>query len=499
MIIKPIALFLRKHSHIIAASLVVMCFVLTRLPFFIHYRLPDVAIDYWSYFNLVQQWQNGQWPQLTQRTPGYPLFLAMVFLFSKTPMAVVIAQCLTTLTASLVTLTCFIRANRRLAYPAALALIGFTASMHSVYFDTALMSESLYCSLLMVSFGSLTLAILRDGIWFCAGASITMAGVILTRPAGFFLFAVFSLTLGWMIIRRLPRRQILAFALPLASLMLITCAYNRLTIGSFTVTPFGAVNLLGAVATYIEEDPTAPEAVNNAVRAIQSSVTPEDRETIATSHDPFALSSTFVKYYDAAIYTHMGKVSIPYMELTGFYKRIGRLSISHHPGLYLKLASANYYFFYRCGLLNRNHDDYFYDHLVVRYARQSTEQPHIRREGASITIDSTWTRRLHERFNAVHEAIFWNPIWLFGALALLPIAIWKLVRSRGKDAGAMVVILCILSLLGAGLVVALVQMPMTRYAATALFLTYLTPLYLPLSMFSPPFNTKAFDAEAVPH
>jgi hypothetical protein len=476
--IKATLLLLGRRRLAIAGSLVATCFIVTRLPFFIHYRLPDIAVDYWSYFDVVQQARHGQWPKLYLRTPGYPLFLAIVFIFSQSAIAVVTAQCLTTLAASLTTLACFARINRRLAYPAAFALIGFTASMHSVYFDTALMSESLYCSLLMLSFGLLALAIMRTGFKVCIAVSVVIAATMLTRPAGFFLFGIFGLALTWLAIQRRPRREVLAFCLPLATIMLAACVYNRLTIGSFTVTPFGAVNLLGAVATYIEEDPSAPESLNNAVRAIQASVTPEDRAIIATSRDPAALSGVFVKYYDAAIYTHMGKVSIPYMELTDLYKQIGRLSIQRHPGLYLKLAAANYYYFYRHGLLNRNHDDYFYDHLPVRYARQSVEQPHIWRDSERITINSTWTRRIHERFNAIHEAVFWNPIWLLSALALLLIAVWKIVRSRAKDAGAIVVALCVLSLIGAGLVVALVQMPMTRYATTVLFLTYLAPLYL---------------------
>jgi hypothetical protein len=36
-------------------------------------------------------------------------------------------------------------------------------------------------------------------------------------------------------------------------------------------------------------------------------MTPEDRATVFTSHDPDALGLVFTKYYDAAIYTHMAK------------------------------------------------------------------------------------------------------------------------------------------------------------------------------------------------
>jgi hypothetical protein len=498
LIKNPIALFLARRGPEIATFLVVVSFIVTRLPFFLHFRMVDVAIDYWSYFDIVRQARHGDWPKLTLRTPGYPLFLAAVLSISWRAMTVVFAQCAVTLIAALGTLVCFVRADRRLAYPAAFALIGFTSSMHSVVFDTTLMSESLYCSLIMLSFGTLTLAILRGGAWACAGASFAMTGCLLTRPAGFFLFGTYGLVLGWLLLRRQPRRHVLAFALPLAIVVLATCAYNRLTIGAFTVTPFGAVNLLGAVATYIEEDPEAPADVNAAVREIRDSMTPEDRAAVFTSHDPDALCIVFTRYYDAAIYTHMAKVPIDYMELTQIYKRLGRLAIRRHPDIYLKFVGVNFYKFYENALFAPN----LYADMVVRYDRlyvrrdlaaglpegvrrdllleywDPAPQPHVRRMGMQTVVDDTWSRRLHERFNQVHDAIFSRAIWFLGALLLFPVAIWKLIRTRARDAGAFLVVAHLSALAGAGLVIAFVQMPMTRYGAPALVLGYLTPLYL---------------------
>src|SRR5262249_47807818 len=146
-------------------------------------------------FDVVQQARHGQWLKLHLRTPGYPLFLAAVFLISRTAMAIAITQCIVRL-AALGTLACFFRVDRRLAYPAAFALIGFISSMYSVCFDTALMRECLYCSLLMLSLGTLALAILHGGEWAFAGASLAMTGCMLTRPAGYFLFGIYVFVFG---------------------------------------------------------------------------------------------------------------------------------------------------------------------------------------------------------------------------------------------------------------------------------------------------------------
>lgn len=494
----PIALFFARRGPAIAASLVVASFIITRLAFLLHFRLADVAIDYWSYFDVFQQARHGQWPRLTLRTPGYPLFLAVALSISRSAMSIVIAQCVTTLIAALGALACFVRVDRRLAYPAAIALVGFISSMHSVVFDTTLMSESLYCSLLMLSLGTLTLAILRGGALACAGASFAMAGCVLTRPAGIFLFGVYGLTLGWLLLRRRPRRHVFAFLLPLPIIFLALCTYNRLVIGAFTVTPFGDFAILGVVATYIEEDPTAPAEVNAAVRNIRDSVTPEDRAVAFTSRDPDELYRVFTKYNEPAIYTHMAKVKIEYMQLTRIHKQLTWLAIRRHPELYLKFVAVNFYKVNQNAFLFPD----LYDYLRIRYDRQYLQrdlaanlpeserrdllleywdpvpQPHIRRVGMQTIVDAPWSRRMHERFNEVHVAIFSSVIWLFGAILLFPVVIWKLIRSRARDAGAILVFVHLSALAGAGIVVGLTGMGMTRYGATALFLSYLTPLHL---------------------
>jgi hypothetical protein len=370
--------------------------------------------------------------------------------------------------------------------------------MHSVIFDTTLLTESLYCSLLMLSIGTLTLAILRGGAWACAGASFAMAGCMLTRPAGFFFFGVYGLALGWLLFQRRPRRHAIAFLLPLPIIFLVLCTYNRLVIGAFTVTPFGDFAILGAVATYIEEDPTAPAEVNAAVRNIRDSMTPEDRAVAFTSRDPNELYRVFTTYNEPAIYTHMAKVNIEYMQLTRIHKQLARLAIRRHPELYLKFVAVNFYKFYQNAFLFPD----LYDYLRIRYDRQYVQrdlavnllenerrdllmeywdpapQPHVRRVGMQTVVDAPWGRRLHEGFNQVHLAIFSRLIWILGAILLFPVVIWKLVRSRARDAGAILVFAHLSALAGAGLVVGLTGMGMTRYGATALFLCYLTPLHL---------------------
>jgi hypothetical protein len=495
-----------RHAPAIAALLVIACFMITRLPFFFQFPLPDITVDYWSYWDVVDQARHGHWPKLLLRTPGYPMFIAFVMAISRTAIGIAIAQALTTLVASIGTLACFVRAERRLAFPVAVALIGFTASMHSVFFDTMLMSESLYCSLLMLAFGAMASAILRGGMRAYLGMSLAMGGCTLVRPAALFFLGTYAFILAWMIVRRVGRRRILAFALPFASILLLMCGYNRATIGAFVPSPFGEQNLFSCVATYIEEDPTAPPEANAMVREIHDSVTPADRNIAYTSRDPDRLFGVFVRYYDPAVYTHSAKLKLPYMEMREIYGRFARLAIRRHPGLYFKFVLVNTYEFFRTPIEPLN----LYRELVWRYERQlikrdyfkdglpqdkrqdllmeywdPSPQSHIHREGVRNIVDSTGLRRLHEKFDALHVFLFSRAAWIVLAIILFPISIWRVIRSRVRDLYAWLAFLQLSALLGSGLLVGLLQQGMFRYGATSLFITYLSLAQLCLLAWRP--------------
>jgi hypothetical protein len=496
----PILLFLARRGPAIAALLIAVSFIIVRLPFFLHFRLIDITADTWSYFAPVLQARHGQWPNLWIRTPGYPLFLGAVLSISQSALAVVIAQCAVTLVAALGTLACFVRVDRRLTYPAAFALIGFVSSMHSVEFDTMLMSESLYCSLLMLSLGLVTLAVLRGGAPAFVGASFAMAACMLTRPSGFFFFGVYGLVLGWLLLRRRPRRHILAFLLPIPIIFLALCSYNRLTMGSFIISPFSNYCLFGAVATFIEEDPAADASVNAMVREIRDSVTPEDRAVVLTSRNIDELYPVFFKYYRSAQFIHAGKIQCEYVQCSRIWGRLARLAIRRHPELYLKFIAVNSYEFYRLAFISISPYErlqYRYDYLYVRRVLATTTllsesdrrdmlmeywdsapQSHVRRVGEQIVVDNTWSRRMHELVNRIHAAIFLRVIWLFVAILLFPVAIWKLVRSRARDAGAFLAFMYLSALAGSGFVVGLTVFGLWRYGVTSLFMFHLTPLYL---------------------
>jgi len=64
--------------------------------------------------------------------------------------------------------------------------------------DSAMLSESVYASCLMLSFAGLMIGLRARQISWLASASAAMALAILTRPAGMFLIVTYLLVLAWL-------------------------------------------------------------------------------------------------------------------------------------------------------------------------------------------------------------------------------------------------------------------------------------------------------------
>ena len=101
------------------------------------------------------------------------------------------------------------------ALPLAIAMAGFFLDSDAFAHDTAMMTESLYTSLLIISFALFMRAFsAKQPASHLAGASLCMALVIYTKPAGLYLLVIYVLVLCYLAYRRMPRRTLLAFALP---------------------------------------------------------------------------------------------------------------------------------------------------------------------------------------------------------------------------------------------------------------------------------------------
>jgi hypothetical protein len=137
---------------------------------------------------------SGQWPNFyvnkvgllsgLARTPGYPLFLAAIFLFSSRLLSVVIVQNFLTLASALFLLWAVYKTRGRMVIGAALAMVAHVTQPLLSGLDFTILTESLFTSLLLFSLGFLLLAFqtrrARDLFMF----SVLGGFAILVRPSG---------------------------------------------------------------------------------------------------------------------------------------------------------------------------------------------------------------------------------------------------------------------------------------------------------------------------
>ena len=131
-------------SLLVSFIIFTSAFLVTRLAFFYYYNIHNFSVDYLSYFTIVDQLDRGMLPNLSIRTPGYPLFLKLVFTFVSKNSAVVVVQNSITFAVSLFFIYVIYKKYKSLCLFAAIALIAFVSSSVHLKHDTTLLAESLY-------------------------------------------------------------------------------------------------------------------------------------------------------------------------------------------------------------------------------------------------------------------------------------------------------------------------------------------------------------------
>jgi hypothetical protein len=472
-------------------------FLVTRLPFFWYEPRVDLSQDSGSYLDVANTMRAGHWPRFIFRTPGYPLLIWLVSSVSDRWIAIVIVQNLLSL-GSCLCLVCAVRRLRRaLALPAALALCGFLGSSQVMIYDISLMSDSLYTSLLILCVASLVLAVASARAAAFSLVSALMALVVLVRPAGAYLAVVYAVVLAYLLWNRCRPRAILGFAAPFPAILLGFCAYNRATIGQFTISPFAEANLAGATALFWEPDPRLSPAVNRALEGLPESysrngITPGDLELVRTSWDAGPLFEVYAKAYNRLVWsagwgsgTRFG--SGDYLHTREDIRDVCLVAIRRHPRLYAKYVWVNLVTFFEG--IGYKFD--FYESMRYRARVQLPGDARVPGVGAGAAAPAQpagpaagpverLLRGLQHAWQAFHGAVYQSILWTWAYVALFALSAAKLAASRGRHPGAFLLLVLALIPLGAGLVVCLVEVATDRYSYPTQFICYLLVALCPL-------------------
>lgn len=493
--------FLGRPPLAVPLLIVVAVVAASRAWFFLDFPIVGIHPDSGSYYAVAEQIGSGVWPNFGNRPPVYPLFLHAVFAVVNRALAVAVCQTVLSLLGGLALVYAVYRRSAALAIPAALGVAAFLCNSTVLEHDTSILSESLYTSLLMLSFAGLLVGVNGRGRapWLGA-ASACMALAILTRPAGMFLLGTYVLALGWLLWNRYRRVAVAAFLLPMPALLLMMSLYNAFVVRAFVPSTWAEANLAVATFLYWETDPAYPPQINDDIRRIQGiiasrfRVTGKDRRALATSWDPDVLSPLFVESFNAAALDIAQQMGGNY-ETTGrvWIRRIAFHSIGQHPSIYLKFVYSMLYDYFkpvpdidfRAYLQNRAQSFYVQRHFsaargdafMVRLGKEFADaappplvsitnpDPDAKIDLADrIVLPPTRAWRVYALTHEIRQDVFESWIWTFALFGGLIVSLVVLVRTRARDVDAFALFIVTISAVGASLVVSLVEFSQPRYS-----------------------------------
>jgi hypothetical protein len=184
----------------------------------------------------------------TLRTPVYPLFLAPFLLMTESALPVVVLQHLMN---ALLAAALYLLMMRRLGsrFAALAAALLFALDTPSIHMANKVLTETPFTLLLFAIF-VLALELRRLPL-----VGLLCGVLVLLRPVA---IAYFGALVLYLVLRRVPWRQVTVFAIVAASLPLAWGLRNQAETGVFTVASIGGTNLLfyrAAGALAIDEEP----------------------------------------------------------------------------------------------------------------------------------------------------------------------------------------------------------------------------------------------------
>lgn len=289
---------LAKLPKWISVLVLVLPFLAVRGAYYLYHPVAGVYNDTASYAHPAHLMSQGQLPLFDLRTPGYPLVIWALRLFTDSTLAIPIFQSLVALLATGFLLEAVGDQMPWALFPAALGFSFRLTSYEAIRSETAYLTDSLFSSSLTVLFACLLFGLSGRGLSMWLGAGLALGYSIWLRPSGLLLLPVMALVLAFLWWKKHDVKAMLAAAIPVLVAGLSLYLYNFFTLGLFAITQFGWLNLLGATMTYLEAPPNSPPRAQAVVREFQSRISPEEKQILHTA--PLTTKvQVFSKHYNA--------------------------------------------------------------------------------------------------------------------------------------------------------------------------------------------------------
>ena len=497
---RPILAFLSAPPFWFVAAVMFGIMLANRLWLFVDYPMVAIHPDSGGYYAAAEMMFSGTLPNFGMRPPVYPIFMRIAFLIFDRAIFLSFCQTAVGLGAAMLVAYGAGQWKRSLALPAGLWMCLYLCSVTAMEHDSAMLSESLYATCLMFSFGALLIALRRLSATWLALASTGFALAMLTRPAGSFLVVSFLFVLAWLVFRRAGRAAVIAFMLPMPILLIAMSVYNQMTLRAFAPTTWGEANLAVATFLYWEQDPSYPPEINHDIREIREIianryvVTGLDRSLLDQTWEFERLAPIFVQSFNGAALDVAMRMGGNYdAGARPWIRRIAFDSIGKHPDYYAKFLSSMLYLYFkpasdfdfRAYLLNRAHTLYVEklfspergNAFMVRMGKEfaaavppkrviivdhDPKSPKALQDRILLPVTPLW--RVYHVTHVVRRALATNWYWSIGYFIMLIASTFVLLKARCRHDGAFMVFIITISAFGAALVVSMVEYSQPRYS-----------------------------------
>lgn len=480
-----------------------LVFLLGRLWFFIDYPIPIVHPDSASYYSAFEEISQDATPEFNYRTPGYPLFLFLVFNISDSLISLVLAQTVFSYLSGAFLLYTILKFNRVVGLISGIFLASFYVDWQSQEHDTAMLTESIYTSLNVLFFTLLfRFFLIRSQPSTLMLASIVGGLVVLVRPGGYFIVAVLTCVAFFVYSTRKNIYLVLRVFLPFASILISQAAYNYATIGTVSPGNQDVVEINLVTNPFWETNPLYPSSINSAIRRVNvETINRYGSRDLATLKNSWSFSQLYPIYLKSHYYdphTEIAEVTDGWggESWRSWMEKLALDTLKAHPEQFIKRYLVMMVYYYGSSLSVGDQLDNMANRVKTIYLERAFSPERNNALLTSMAKEFADATRLPEGIqilepssqsgNLVHETIdfeetanvkiysiineFLNQQWIWALLSIMSLLIFfispfLIFRTRGTDRDlCFFIFLLTLGIFVQASIVSLVEYSQPRYS-----------------------------------
>ena len=320
----------------------VLVSIILRLIILSEYPLFSIQPDSYSYFMEAKKMLNSELPQFDTRSPFLPIFIYLCLKLKASISFLFFIQSTITVLSGLF-LSYFIGTylGKRLLSLFVIFLITlYINSPVVINHDFSLLSESLYTSLLILSFTLMGFTIFNLKKTSMLVTSFVFAFVVLIKPAGYFMIVIYLFLIIVLFLKLDKKILILFFVLPFLTTLIGLCTYNFKTYGGFNLSTADARELTLVNSLFWEKSDEYPNFINDAIDTVKDynlkKVGSENYNTLYNSWNVFELMPLYLFGHNYFAETQIKNNTENINDARKWLLRINFDTIKRDPILYFK-------------------------------------------------------------------------------------------------------------------------------------------------------------------